>query len=116
MRTPTDRERGPVVTESEERAEPDYRAIFEAVPGLFLALDPDLRIVAVSDAYLAATMTGRESILGRGLFEVFPDNPDDPDADGVSNLRASLERVRERLAPDAMALQKYDIRRATTGA
>src|SRR2546428_7515922 len=31
--------------------------------------------------------------LGRGIFDVFPDNPDDPAADGVRNLRASLERV-----------------------
>jgi CheY-like chemotaxis protein len=40
---------------------------------------------------------------------VFPDNPDDPDATGVSNLRASLERVRRERAPDTMAVQQYDI-------
>jgi signal transduction histidine kinase len=74
-------------------------------------LDPDLVIVAASDAYLAATMTTRGEIAGRGIFEVFPDNPDDPAADGVSNLRASLERVRDRRVPDTMAVQKYDIRR-----
>jgi signal transduction histidine kinase/ActR/RegA family two-component response regulator len=91
--------------------EVDFQALFEAVPGRYLVLDPDLRIVAVSDAYLEATMTKREDILGRGLFEVFPDNPDDPDATGVSNLRASLDRVRRRRAPDTMAFQKYDIRR-----
>jgi signal transduction histidine kinase/CheY-like chemotaxis protein len=91
--------------------EPDYRTLFEAAPGLFLVLEPDLRIVAVSDAYLRATMTTREDILGRGLFEVFPDNPDDPHADGVSNLRTSLDRVRSELVSDTMAVQKYDIRR-----
>ena len=46
----------------------------------------------MSDAYLQATMTKREEILGRGIFEVFPDNPDDPAATGVNNLGASLER------------------------
>ena len=30
--------------------EPDFIALFEAAPGCFLALDPELRIVAVSDA------------------------------------------------------------------
>ena len=74
-------------------------------------LDPGFCIVAVSDAYLAATMTRREEILGRGIFDVFPDNPGDLGATGVSNLRASLERVRDRGLPDAMAVQKYDIRR-----
>jgi signal transduction histidine kinase len=91
--------------------EPDFRALFEAAPGLYLVLDPDLRIVAASDAYLKATMTRRDQIIGRGIFEVFPDNPDDPEATGVSNLSASLDRVRQRRVPDTMAVQKYDIKR-----
>jgi signal transduction histidine kinase/AmiR/NasT family two-component response regulator len=90
---------------------PDFHRLFQAVPGLYLVLDPDFRIVAVSDAYLAATMTTREEILGRGIFDVFPDNPDDPAATGVGNLRASLERARRHGVPDTMAVQKYDIRR-----
>jgi PAS domain-containing protein len=56
-------------------------------------------------------MTKREEILGRGLFDVFPDNPDDPSANGVQNLSASLRRVLSSRVPDAMAVQKYDIRR-----
>lgn len=90
---------------------PDFRALFESAPGLYLVLKPDFTIVAVSAAYLAATMTRREDILGRGIFEVFPDNPDDPAATGVRNLKASLERVRDTSRPDTMAVQKYDIRR-----
>jgi signal transduction histidine kinase len=89
----------------------DFRSLFESAPGCYLVLDPELVIVAVSDAYLHATMTRREDILGRGLFEVFPDNPDDPDATGVGNLRASLDRVRHGRVSDTMAVQKYDIRR-----
>jgi PAS domain S-box-containing protein len=89
----------------------DFRAIFEAAPGLYLVLAPDLTIVAVSDAYARATMTERNAIVGRNVFEVFPDNPDDPAASGVSNLRASLDRVREFRQPDVMAVQRYDIRR-----
>ena len=74
-------------------------------------LTPDLRIVAASNAYLAATMTDRDAIRGRGIFEVFPDNPDDPTATGEGNLRASLQRVLGTRRPAAMAVQKYDIRR-----
>jgi signal transduction histidine kinase len=96
---------------SGEPVELDYRKLFEATPALYLVLDPGLRIVAVTDAYLQATMTKREQIVGRDLFEVFPDNPDDPGADGVSNLRASLQRVSQSCATDTMAVQKYDIRR-----
>ena len=91
---------------------PDFRSLFESAPGLYLVLTPALIIVAVSDAYLQATMTKREEILGCGLFDVFPDNPDDQTATGVSNLRTSLDRVLRHRVPDAMAVQKYDIRRS----
>jgi signal transduction histidine kinase/ActR/RegA family two-component response regulator len=90
---------------------PDFRVLFESAPGLYLVLSPDLTIVAVTDAYLRATLTKREEILGRRLFDVFPDNPDDVGATGVSNLSASLDRVRAHRVPDTMAVQKYDIRR-----
>lgn len=90
---------------------PDFRALFESAPGLYLVLTPGLEIVAVSEAYLKATMTEREEILGRGIFDVFPDNPDDPQADGVRNLRASLNRVLQDRTSDPMPVQKYDIRR-----
>jgi len=88
-----------------------FRLLFEAAPDPYLVLAPDLTIVAVSDAYLRATMTQRERIVGRALFEVFPDNPADPAAEGVRNLKASLEQVLNHHVPDAMPVQKYDIRR-----
>lgn len=91
--------------------QPDFQALFESAPGLYLVLTPALTIVAVSEAYLRATMTKRGEILGRHLFDVFPDNPDDATATGVSTLRASLTRVLQHGVPDAMAVQKYDIRR-----
>src|SRR5207302_1025019 len=92
---------------------PDFRAFFEAVPGACLVLSADcprFTIVAVTNAYLQATLTRGGEILGRGLFEVFPDNPGDPGATGTANLRASLQRVLETREPDTMVLQKYDIR------
>jgi signal transduction histidine kinase/CheY-like chemotaxis protein len=94
-----------------EPASLDFRALFESAPGLYLVLTPDFSIVAVSNAYLEATMIKRQDILGRGIFEVFPDNPGEPDATGVRNLRASLERVKQFARADTMPVQKYDIRR-----
>lgn len=89
----------------------DYRTLFEGAPDLYLVLDPQLIIVGVSNAYARATLTRREDIVGKGLFEVFPDNPDDPAAEGVRNLRTSLQRVLQTAEPDAMPVQKYDIRK-----
>jgi len=88
-----------------------FQSLFEALPGLYLVLTPDLIIAGASNAYLEATLTNRNAILGRALFEVFPDNPDDPNADGVANLRASLSRVMKTATSDSMAIQKYDVRR-----
>lgn len=100
-----------VVENELRRSRAVLQGLFESLPGLFLILTPELKITAVSDAYLEATMTRREDLIGRGIFDVFPDNPADEGATGVSNLRASFDRVRETGAPDTMAIQKYDIRR-----
>lgn len=93
-----------------QQAHLEFHALFESLPGLYLVLKPDLTIVAASDAFLAATHTQRNNIVGREIFEVFPDNPNDPSANGVSNLRHSLDRVRQNGTPDTMAIQKYDVR------
>jgi PAS domain S-box-containing protein len=86
------------------------QGLLESLPGLFMVFTPDLRIVSVSDAFLDATMTRREDIIGHGIFEIFPDTPNDPGATGVANWRASIERVRRTGAPDTMPIQKYDLR------
>lgn len=88
----------------------DFKALFESSPSLKLVLDAGFKIIAVTDAYLRATMTERALIIGRGIFEVFPASLDNPGADSVKNLRASLERVLRTLKPDPMAVQRYDIR------
>jgi PAS domain S-box-containing protein len=92
-------------------ADVDFHRLFEGVPGSYLVLDPSFRIVAVTDAYLRATMAERAAILGRDIFEVFPDNPAERGATGVRNLRASLMRALTERVPDTMAVQKYDVRR-----
>ena len=51
----------------------------------------------------------REQLVGRYLFDVFPDNPNDPAATGMRNLAASLRRVLETGERDSMALQRYDV-------
>jgi signal transduction histidine kinase/CheY-like chemotaxis protein len=85
----------------------DFRALFEAVPGRYLVLAPDLTIIAVSDAYTRMTMTVRGAIVGRAIFDVFPDNPDNANAAAANALRASLDRVLEIGRPDVMPEQKF---------
>ena len=91
-----------------------FRIRFGSSPTPYLALDPGpgLHIIEINDAYAQATMTRRAAIVGRPLFEVFPDNPDDPCADGVSNLYASLRAAVDRRQANSMPIQRYDIRDA----
>lgn len=79
-------------------------------PYMLLDPGPGLQIVDINDAYAAATFISRDDVVGKSLFEIFPDNPDDPFADGVSNLYASLKTVAKTGHPHAMAVQRYDIR------
>jgi signal transduction histidine kinase len=91
----------------------DFRLLFEESADVLLVLLPDApryTMAAATSARLRVTHTTREHTIGHGLFELFPDNPDDLAATGMSNLRASLERVLATRAPDTMAVQQYDIR------
>ena len=94
---------------------PDFRVLFESWPEPYLVLDPELVIIAVSDAHLAVSETSRSGIIGRNIFDAFPDNPDDPESDGAARLRASLDEVRRRKVADTMPVQQYDIRRPGSG-
>ncbi len=91
--------------------ETEIQRIFRAVPGSFLVLKPDdgFTIVGASADYLRATHTD-ESIYGRALFEVFPQNTVQPDGDGVQNLRDSLQHVLATGDTHAMPTQRYDVR------
>ena len=90
-------------------ANADFGPWFDGAPDAYLVLAPDLTIIGVNRAYARSVGVEPDAIVGRPLFEVFPDNPDDPEASGVRNLRASLTRVLTTRMPDAMPVQKYDI-------
>ena len=98
---------------------PDFRALFEAVPGRYLVLLPDaprFTIVAATDAYRQATGVAERDVVGRGLFELFSDaNPGNPAPTGAASFRASLETVLRTGAPHAMPVQRYDTPRADSG-
>jgi PAS domain S-box-containing protein len=89
----------------------DFRLLFEATPSPLLILRPDhaFTIAAASDAYLKETLTARDEIIGKGVFDVFPDNPAAPEASATTNLRASLASVVATKRPHVMPIQRYDV-------
>lgn len=87
-----------------------FRRLIERMPGNFLVLKAfSHEIIAVSDDYAAATKVRRDDIMGRNIFEIVPNNPDDPDAAAIKKLRVSLERVDTLQIEDVMAVQSYPI-------
>jgi signal transduction histidine kinase/CheY-like chemotaxis protein len=102
------------MSEPSVAANADFQRFFESGPGLCVVLSPErnYEIIAMTDSYLRATMTIREQLLGRSLFDVFPGNPADSNASEVrNNLRASLDAVMRTGKTDVMSVYKYDIRR-----
>ncbi|GAB7102694.1 hypothetical protein JCM4814A_10080 [Streptomyces phaeofaciens JCM 4814] len=87
----------------------DYAAVFQALPGMVALLTPELVYADANEEFLRVSGRRREQMIGRYLFDVFPDNPNDPGASGIRNLHASLQRVLVTGERDAMALQRYDV-------
>jgi PAS domain S-box-containing protein len=90
---------------------PDFRQLFESTPGAYLVLSPELAIVAATNAYLRATRTRREEIMGRPLFEVFPEDRGDHHPSGASVARTSFEQVLATRVPHRPGVLRYPIRR-----
>lgn len=88
-----------------------FREMIENAPLPYMVIDPrpGLHIVDMNEAYAGATMTSRRKAAGEKLFEIFPDNPDDPAADGVGNLFESIQRAAQNGRPHTMAIQRYDV-------
>ncbi|RYG23322.1 PAS domain S-box protein [bacterium] len=90
----------------------DFRHVLAASPALLVVVTPEFRVIEASDAYLSATHRDRTSVIGRSLFEVFPERPGDPDAtDQVSIQRSLLTVVRTR-EPHRIGPLRYDVERA----
>ena len=88
----------------------DMEDIFKAIQGLYMVLDRNLTIVAVTDDYLRAVAQDRNATIGRNVFDVFPDNPDDSAASAVKNFTASFNRVFALKKSDTMPIQRRDVR------
>ncbi len=89
-----------------------FKPIFQCIPAPSLVLLPDapkFTIVAANKAYLKAVNSKEKDLIGKGLFEAFPENPNDLKSKGVENLRNSLNTVIAQKESQKMLLQKYDI-------
>jgi PAS domain S-box-containing protein len=84
----------------------DYAAVYQQLPIPVLLLTPEFAVADVNLAFQRATGRAREELLGRIIFDAFPEDPKDPDATMVRDSIASLRRVLTTGEPDAQEFQK----------
>jgi PAS domain S-box-containing protein len=90
----------------------DFKNIFDTSQGAVLVIlpdDPKFTIVAANQAFEKQTLTKREEIIGRSVFEVFPDTQNGPNETEVRKTHASYLRVIKNRTTDTIAIIKYNI-------
>lgn len=83
--------------------------IFEAVPGnnlLIKADSPRFTIMAASENFLNITEKSKDDLIGKGIFEGFPPNPDSPQ--DIEALIASFHEVMTIKKRLTLSVQRYD--------
>jgi PAS domain S-box-containing protein len=91
----------------------DFEQLFQQSPNPYMVLDRELRFVAANAAYLRVTAATLEDLLGRPVFEVFPNDPDNPNNESVQLLRRSFERTLRTGQVDVLALIRYRVPQRT---
>ncbi|WP_279481619.1 PAS domain-containing protein [Aureimonas sp. SK2] len=82
----------------------NFHQLFDALPSPHMIVDGDLNYIAANPAYEGATGRPRDELVGRNLFDCFPnENPE------RARLENSIRRVFESGKPDTLAFIEYEI-------
>ena len=92
------------------RAPPDYEALFQASPNAYLVLTAAYELVAVNDAFLRLTGRLRDDVVGRTLFDAFPEETDGSLPDDAAQLKRSIDHVFATGETDTLPFLRYAIR------
>ncbi len=84
----------------------NLQTFLKSTSDLYLILNTKFDIAMVSAAYAKATKINAETVIGKNIFDVFPQVQGE---NAITNLRSSLDRVIKNKIADTMAVQKYNI-------
>jgi PAS domain S-box-containing protein len=95
----------------EEALSETFLREFANSPRILMLLDPgpQLRIVDCNEALCRAAGRTRDYLVGKPMFEAFPENPGDPMAEGAVGFYASLRIAAESRRAHAMKTRRYDV-------
>lgn len=87
----------------------DYRALFQASPNSYMLLTRDLTIVTANEAYLQATGSTLAQLVGRNVFDAFPNEAGSNAEESIQLMKQSFARVLAQGVRDTLALVSYQI-------
>ena len=92
--------------------ESGYKATFNKISSAILLINIDAplyTILDVNDAYLRATNSTREALVGKSVFGAFPANPSDEEAKNIKMTIFSFEEAIRTKKTHTMSDYRYDI-------
>jgi hypothetical protein len=78
-------------------------------------LDRELPFVDANRAYLELTASQLDQLIGRGMFDLFPNEPGQPNNESARVLRESFERVLRTGKQDVIAYITYRVAKVQGG-
>jgi len=93
----------------------NIRSLYSTSPNAYLILLPDaprFTIADANEAFLSITNTHRSDIIGKGIFEAFPDNPIHHGLKGIRAVKSSLEHALLLKKNYKKTLQRYDLKKS----
>lgn len=95
-----------------------YLSLFEAIPlpaVLICANSPNFTVENANRAYSEISGKSIDDLVGKRLFELFPDNPNDPESNSVAELTTLLNEVIETGRGNSKNIQRYDLKIGDSG-
>jgi PAS domain S-box-containing protein len=94
---------------STERSLENYKS--SNTPCLFLLPDsPKFTVIDANDAYLKVTGTQLSQIVGRNMFDIFPEAGGEDSQKRMKAFRSALENAFRLKKPSKVRLQRYDVK------
>lgn len=90
----------------------DHKKLFQSLANAYIVYgvdDPDFTILEENRAHAKIAMVKRDEIIGKPVFDVFPDVSEEYLKTGMSLFKESVRKVIRTKQPDAMPNLKYDL-------
>lgn len=79
------------------------------LPTIILDPGPGLKILVVNEAFATKCRLSNGQLVGRPIFDVFPENPESSESECISHTFHSINQMASLKEPQILTHQRYDI-------